>query len=116
MPIPGRARMLAAAAVIANEARVLAAPWSVQIPPTMRVTATESTALISSGVGPSYPNEVIRVRHPVFETPTRLKVKWVTNEHRPFLAPAAESKADDAAAVIAMSIDDFCRSLGFTIT
>ena len=116
MPIPGRARMLAAAAVIANEARVLAGAWSDSIPPTMRVTATESTALISSGVGPSYPNEIIRVRHPVFETPARIKVKWVTNEHRPFLAPAAESKADAAAAEIAKSIPDFCAGLGFTVT
>ena len=117
MAIPGRARMLAAAAQIANEARVLAGAWSVQIPPTMRVTATESTALISSGVGPSYPNEIIRVRHPVFESQERWgRTPWVTNEHRPFLAPAAESKADAAAAEIAKSIPDFCAGLGFTVT
>lgn len=106
---PGQARMLAAARIIAEDARVRAAAWSVQIPATLRVTAGETTARVSSGVGPSYPNEVLGVRHPVFGH----RSTWVTNDYRPFLAPAAEAKADEAAAEIAKGVDDFCRSLGF---
>jgi hypothetical protein len=37
----------------------------------------------------------------------------VTNDHRPFLVPAADAKADDAAAEIAKSIDDLCHDLGY---
>jgi hypothetical protein len=111
-----RDRMLAAAVIIAREAQLLASTWSVQVPPSMRVQATSSTATISSGVGPSYPNEVIRVRHPVFggRNTSRPWAPWVTNEHRPFLAPAADAKADEAAQEIAKVIDDIARRDGFT--
>jgi hypothetical protein len=112
MASPG-ARMRSAALIIAREAQRRAAFWSVQVPPSMRVEARGWTATIWSQVGPSYPNEVPRVRHPVFETPSRIKVKWVTNEYRPFLAPAAEAKADAAAAEIGMTIDDECHRLGY---
>ena len=105
--------MRAAALIIAKEAQRLAASWSVQVPPSIKVKATGNTAVISSGVGPSYPNEVIRVRHPVFQTPARMRVKWVTNEHRPFLVPAVDAKADDATKEIAKYIDDVCREDGF---
>ena len=112
---PGRARMLAAGAIIMRQAQVLAAGWSEQIPPTMKLTATDSTATISSAVGPSYPNEVPRVRHPVFGPTLRNpRPAWVTNKHRPFLAPAADAKADAATAEIAKCVDDFCHDLGFT--
>lgn len=106
---PGRARMLAAAAIIANDARVRAAAWSVQIPGTLKLKATDSTATITSDRGPSYPNEVLGVRHPVYGN----RHVWVTNQYRPFLAPAAAAKADAATAEIAKTIDDFCHDLGF---
>jgi hypothetical protein len=106
--------MGAAALIIAREAQRLAAAWSVQVPPSIKVKAASSSATISSGVGPSYPNEVIRVRHPVFGPTLRNpRPGWVTNDHRPFLAPAADAKADDAAKEIAKSIDDLCHDLGF---
>jgi hypothetical protein len=106
--------MLAAAAIIAREAQALAATWSVQIPPTMKVTASDSTFKVSSAVGPSYPNEVAGVRHPVYGPTLRNPhPAWVTNDYRPFLAPAVDAKADAAAAEIAKSIDDFCHDLGF---
>ena len=106
--------MRAAANLIANEARRLAASWSVQVPPSIRVTSGESTAEISSGVGPSYPNEVIRVRHPVFGPTLRNpRPGWVTNKYRPFLKPAADAKADAAAAEIAKYVDDVARENGF---
>jgi hypothetical protein len=111
---PGQARMLSAGRIIGRAAAALAAPWSRQIPPTIKVKATSSTATISSGVGPSYPNEVIRVRHPVFGPTLRNpRPGWVTNPHRPFLVPAAEAKADDAAKEIAKTIDDYCHDRGF---
>ena len=103
--------MLAAARIIALEAARLASRWSRQIPPDVlrHVTATDSAATIKSDVGPAYPNEVIRVRHPVYGN----RRVWVTNDYRPFLAPAAQAKADAAAAEIAKSIDDICHELGF---
>ena len=108
---PGRARMLAAAAIIANEARALSAPWSEQIPATMKVEAGDSTAVISSGVGPSYPAEFKKM-HPLFGD----REHWYAPPGPPFLGPAAVAKADAAAAEIAKTIPDFCRSLGFTVT
>ncbi len=101
--------MAAGAAIIAREAQRLAAPWSKRIPPSMRVSAGDTTALISSGVGPSYPNEVKGVRHPVFGN----REVWVLNQYRPFLAPAAEAKADEAAAEIAKTVDDIAHANGF---
>ena len=114
--------MRAAGLIIAREAQRLAAVWSEQIPPSVKVKARGNTATISSGVGPSYPNEVIRVRHPVFgfghtgnawSATHRPRPPWVTNEHRPFLVPAADAKADDATREIAKYIDDVCHELGF---
>jgi hypothetical protein len=105
-----RDRMLAAAAIVGKEAARLASAWSEQVPPSIRISARANSAEISSGVGPSYPNEVKGVRHPVFGN----REAWVTNDYRPFLAPAAEAKADEAAAEIAMSVDDFARAHGFS--
>jgi len=110
-----RDRMLAAATIIAREAQKLAAVWSVQVPPSIRVSAKANSAEISSQVGPSYPNEVKRVRHPVFggRGTSRERAPWVTNEYRPFLAPAAVAKADAAAQEIAKTVDDLARQAGF---
>jgi hypothetical protein len=111
---PGRARMLAAAAIIQKDAARRAAVWSRQIPGSLKITATDSTADITTGVGPAYPNEAPRVRHPVFgPTDKRLFPPWVTNKHRPFLAPAAVAKADAVAVEIAKSIDDIAHNAGF---
>jgi hypothetical protein len=109
MAIPGRDRMTRAALIIARSAQARAARWSVRIPPSVLVQAGEDWAVISAQAGPAYPNEVIRVRHPVFGHVDR----WVLNEHRPFLGPAAEAGADAAAAEIAKGVDDYCHSLGF---
>ena len=114
--------MRAAALIIAREAQRLAAAWSVQVPPSIKVKARGNTAEIKSAVGPSYPNEVIRVRHPVFgfghtgnawSATHRPRPPWVTNDHRPFLAPAVDAKADDAAKEIARVIDDIAHDAGF---
>lgn len=101
--------MRAAAEIIAAEARRLAASWSVQVPPSVRVSGGGTSATVSSAAGPSYPNEVPRVRHPVFGHRDR----WVDNAYRPFLAPAAAAKADAAAAEVAKAVDDICHRLGY---
>lgn len=101
--------MRAAALIIARQAMADAATWSRQVPPSIRVKASGNTATITSDVGPSYPNEVLGVRHPVFGN----RRNWVTNQYRPFLAPAADMKADAAAAEIAKYIDDVCHEDGF---
>src|SRR5262244_4613236 len=113
MASPGQ-RMRAAALIIAREAQRLAATWSVQVAPSIKVKASGNTAEIKSAVGPSYPNEVKGVRHPVFGPTLRNpRPGWVTNEHRPFLAPAVDAKADAAAAEIAKAIDDAAHEAGF---
>src|SRR5258708_27327466 len=115
---PGVARRTGAAGINAGEAQRLAAPRSEEIPPSIRVLADSSAAQISSAVGPAYPNEIIRVTHPVFETGIGTvrwrRVPWVTNEHRPFLAPAADAKAEAAAREIGKSIDDLTYKLGYS--
>ena len=97
----------AAAAIIAAKARELAS-WSRQIPPAIGVRAHGNTAEISCQVGPAYPNEVAGVRHPTFG-----HEPWVTNEHRPFLGPAADAASDKAMARYAQKVDAMCKKAGF---
>lgn len=104
------ARLVQGALEIAEEARTLAAAWSDSVPPSIEVIdGGGDTVIVASGVGPSYPNEVRGVRHPVFGN----REVWVTNEYRPFLAPAAEGKADAVAVAIARVVDDWGAELGF---
>lgn len=86
-----------AAEVIAGEARRLAGTWSTSIPDSITVEVSGNTAIIYTDAPAAYPNEVLRVRHPVFgPTAGRPDPPWVTNKHRPFLAPAVDAKAGDA--------------------
>lgn len=98
----------AAAAIIADAARALAAPWSSQIPGAISVAVKGNMAEISCQVGPAYPNEIDGVRHPTFGHDP-----WKTNQYRPFLAPAADAKADAAMARYADKIDTMARKAGF---
>lgn len=99
----------AAAEIIAAEARRLASRFSVRIPPSIRVTSAGDVASISSDAPPAYPNEVAGVWHPVYGD----RKEWVLDAYRPFLAPAADAKADAAAAEIARTIDDWAAERGF---
>jgi hypothetical protein len=98
----------AAANIIAARAREIAAGWSRQIPGSIGVSVAGNTAEISCQVGPAYPNEVAGVRHPTFGHDP-----WVTNQHRPFLEPAAEEASDKAMARYAQKVDRWCKDAGF---
>jgi len=98
----------AAADIIAGKARELASGWSRQVPGSIRVDVSGQTATISSQVGPAYPNEVAGVRHPTFG-----HEPWVTNQHRPFLGPAADAAGDQAMNRYAQKIDKWAKQAGF---
>jgi hypothetical protein len=106
----GGADLGAAAQVIADRAKVLAAAWSQSVPPRIKVSVSGNVATISCDAPPAYPNEVEGVRHPVFG---RRNEPWVTNEHRPFLDPAADAGADEAMARYAKKVDAMCRKAGY---
>jgi hypothetical protein len=99
----------AAAGDIAGEAKALAAKWSRTIPGSIGVAVSGNVADITATAAPAYPNEVAGVRHPVYGHD-----RWVTNEHRPFMGPAADSKADAAMATYAKKIDRAARKAGFS--
>ena len=110
----GGADLMAAADIIADAARELAARWSTSIPPAIRVTGNGASATIICDAAAGYPNEVAGVRHPVFgPTEKNPDPKWVENKHRPFLGAAADQKAGAAMARYAQKIDRMCRSSGF---
>jgi hypothetical protein len=107
-------RLREAAEVIATQARENAA-WSARIPPSIKVSGGSGGVSIMSDAPPAYPNEVPGVRHPVFGGPgtARPKAPWVTNQHRPFLAPAADERIDEAGEKFAQVIDDWCKERGY---
>jgi hypothetical protein len=108
-------RLLEAAKVIADQAKVNASGWSKRIPPSIRVSGSYPEVFIRSAAPPAYPNEIPGVRHPVFggRGTRRPHAPWVTNQHRPFLAPAADQRADQAAEKFATIIDDWAIKAGF---
>ena len=104
----GSSDLGAAAGVIRDKAAELAAGWSRQIPPAIGVRVSGNTAEISCAVGPAYPNEVAGVRHPTFG-----HEPWVTNQHRPFLGPAADAAGDKAMARYSKKVDGWLKKDGF---
>lgn len=105
----------AAARIIADKAREIAGGWSSQIPPAISVEVSGNTAEISCQAPPAYPNEIEGVRHPVFARgPDHRDWTWVTNEFRPFLAPAADAASDAAMARYAQKIDGWARKAGYS--
>ena len=108
-------RLREAAQVIADQAKANAAGWSARVPESIHISGGASGVSILSGAPPSYPNEIAGVRHPVFggRGTRRPKAPWVTNQHRPFLAPAADEKIDEAAEKFAQVIDDWAHDRGY---
>ena len=107
-------RLREAAQVIADQAKENAG-WSARIPPSIRVSGGAGGVSIVSDAPPAYPNEIPGVRHPVFggRGTSRPKAPWVLNQHRPFMAPAADERIDEAAEKFAQVIDDWCEERGY---
>lgn len=121
--IPDRLRQ--AAEVIAADARELSAVWSERVPASVRVYPArgapggQSVTISAGGVRApmAYTNEGYRggrpVWHPVFARGDRADWTWVPQPPRPFMRPAAEARAGQAADVFAKAIDDWARASGF---
>jgi hypothetical protein len=105
----GGGDLKAAAEIIADGARELAAQWSSQIPPAIEVEVSGKTATISCSAGPAYPAET-RARHPLFGN----RKHWYGPPGAPFLGPAADQRAGAAMARYAQKIDRMCRKAGFS--
>jgi hypothetical protein len=108
-------RLLEAAKLIADGAKTNASGWSARIPPSIRVSGGYPEVVIRASAPPAYPNEIEGVRHPVFggRGTRRPRAPWVTNQFRPFLAPAADQYGDAAADKFADIIDDWAVKAGF---
>jgi hypothetical protein len=118
-------RLKQAAEVIAEDARVLSATWSERVPASVRVYGVRGTGrgqsvTISAGgvrAPMAYTNEGYRggrpVWHPVYGRGDRADWTWVPQTPRPFMRPAAEARAGQAADVFAKAIDDWARASGF---
>jgi hypothetical protein len=111
----GGGDLAAAAQIVADEAKRMAAVWSRQIPRRISTSVNGNVATISCDAPPAYPNEIEGVRHPVFggRGTKRPRAPWVRNQHRPFLGPAADAKADAAMRRYADKIDKLARAAGF---
>lgn len=82
----------AAAKVIADEASRLARGQGlVETADAINVDSDETSATIWTEAPAAYPNEIEGVKHPTFG-----HRPWVVNQHRPFLGPACDAKADGA--------------------
>lgn len=108
-------RLREAAQVIADQAKENASGWSARIPPSITVSGGGTGVSILSDAPSAYPNEVAGVRHPVFggRGTRRPKAPWVLNQHRPFLAPAADQRGDEAAEKFSKVLDDWAKEHGY---
>ena len=108
-------RLRQAAQVILDQAKQNASGWSARIPPSLKLKVRGMAATISSNAPPAYPNEIPGVRHPVFggRGTRRPKAPWVTNQHRPFLAPAGDEAADKALEKFALYVEDLAHKHGY---
>jgi len=98
----------AAAAIIADGARALAAAWSRKIPPSISVSVSGQVAEITATAPDAYPAET-RAKHPLFGN----RDHWYGPPGEPFLAPAADARADAAMRRYADKIDRWARDAGF---
>lgn len=118
-----RKNLKAAGEIVAADARARAS-FSKKIVPTIRVKVSGANVVISAG-GPGVPIAGLeelgnaaggsksaaatgegRFRHPVFGN----KKVWVNQPMHPYLAPAVETKAQEAVDKIADALDDAMRT------
>lgn len=104
----GGGELVQAAEEIADGARDNAS-WSTSIPPNIRTEQESDTVVnVVADAGPAYPGET-RARHPLFGD----RRHWYGPPGAPFLAPAAESRADAAIEKFAQVIDRLAGEAGF---
>ena len=110
----GGGELVQAAEEIADGARSNAS-WSATIPGNIRTEQVdENTVNVVADAPAAYPNE-LDTRHPVFARgEDRRKWTWVKGNDRPFLAPAAESRAGAAMDKFAEVITRKAMEAGFT--
>lgn len=119
-----RPKLREAGEIVAGQARVNAS-WSTRIPQATKVRT--SFTLRNPGVSVvvdrkkapharpfEHGGEPGQFRHPVFQTfGGKRRTPWVPQPARPFLAPAAEAKGDEAARRVADAVDEATRDAGF---
>jgi len=104
----GDVDLRAAAELIADDAKDLAGSWSRKIPPTIETSIDGLVATVSASAPNARPAE-LRLRHPLF----RDRHHWYGPPGEPFLAPAADARANAAMARYAQKIDRWAREAGF---
>ena len=121
-----RPRLKNAGDAIASEAQRRAS-WSSRIPATIRTEVSyrqerEGVRVVAGGGSAPHarPYEGATgagvFRHPVYADSAglvRRRWTWVTEPTRPFLMPAAESKAAMATSEVQAALDDAARAIGF---
>lgn len=111
-----RPELRAAGRLVADEAQVRAASFSTKIPRAVKVRVSFAqrrpgvSVIVDKKIAPNArPEEHLGrpgfFRHMVFGHQDR----WVSQEAHPFLAPAAESKVDEAARQIGHAVDRVIR-------
>lgn len=109
-----------AAEEIAQDARKRSLEWSGTVAESMAIEGDDKKMTVSFDAPAAYPNET-GSRHPLFADSDKPRSTWTWTDkfgrgfsnHRPFLAPAADSRAGAAMAKYAKKIDRLCRDRGF---
>jgi hypothetical protein len=98
----------AAAGIIADGAKGIAAVWSLKIPPSIYVTVDGLVATVHAAAPDARPAE-FRLWHPLFGD----RSHWYGPPGEPFLAPALDARIDPAMQRYANSIDRYAKKHGW---
>jgi hypothetical protein len=106
----GSPDLRAAAEIIASGAKTLAGTWDKtrQVVDSISVTVDGNVATITASAPPARPAE-LRLKHPLFGD----RAHWYGPPGAPFLAPAADARADAAMARYAKKIDKWAAQAGY---
>jgi hypothetical protein len=116
-----RTRLLRAANVIADRARAISATWSTRVPASVRLYQPTARGVTIAAGGTRAPQAYtfenprggLGVWHPVYGHGPRSEWHWVRQTPRPFLAPAGDEAAGQAADEFAKVCDDWAAASGF---